>query len=80
MSVNPLLQVQKVTLSSDSLRFITPCSISVAGPSQSEIKRLLRHFVYYIVNLSTSEMQKFGFRQFLKCAIVNQFEFQTVST
>ena len=42
MSVNPLLQVQKVTLSSDSLRFITPCSISVAGPSQSEIKYIIK--------------------------------------
>ena len=42
MSVNPLLQVQKVTLSSDSLRFITPCSISVAGPSQSKIKEITK--------------------------------------
>ena len=44
MSVNPLLQVQKVTLPSDSLRFITPCSISVAGPSQSEIKENMRFY------------------------------------
>ena len=37
MSVNPLLQVQKVTLPEDTLRFITPCSISISGPSQSII-------------------------------------------
>ena len=42
MSANPLLQVQKVTLTSDSLRFITPCSISVSGPSQSEIKDVIK--------------------------------------
>ena len=37
MSVNPLLQVQKVNLPEDTLRFITPCSISISGPSQSII-------------------------------------------
>ena len=37
MSVNPLLQVQKFNLPEDTLRFITPCSISISGPSQSII-------------------------------------------
>ena len=44
MSVNPLLQVQKISLPDDTLRFITPCSISISGPSQSN-KILLLNFL-----------------------------------
>jgi hypothetical protein len=63
MSVNPLLQVQKVTLSNDSLRFITPCSISVTGPSQSGKTEFIINLIENRTQLFTSEFSRIIFCQ-----------------
>jgi hypothetical protein len=41
--INPRLSVQEVTLEKDSLRFVVPFSMSVSGPSQSNLFKKAIH-------------------------------------